>query len=77
MSTATANMIAPTTFASGGIPRPAAPHTYMGNVTVWPLVKLVITKSSNDSENARSAAATMPGNTSGNVTFQKVVFSSA
>ena len=45
-------VMAPTTLASGGMPRPAAPQTYMGNVTVWPLVKLVMTKSSNDNEKA-------------------------
>ena len=46
---------------------------YIGNVTVWPDVKLVMTKSSIDRLKASSAAAMIPGRISGKVTFQKVV----
>ena len=49
----------------------------IGNVCVLPAVKFVMTKSSIERLNARSAAATMPGRMSGKVTFQKVVHSVA
>ncbi len=51
----------PMTFTCGGMPRWAAPQTYIGNVTVVPALKFVMMKSSNESENDSSAAATMPG----------------
>ena len=56
MPSAPKNMIEPITLTCGGMPRCAAPHTYSGNVTVVPLLKFVMMKSSNDSENASSAA---------------------
>jgi uncharacterized protein YpmS len=46
-------------------------------VTVAPALKLVITKSSTDSENASRAAARIPGAISGSVTFVNVVHSLA
>ena len=65
-------MVVPTTLTCGGMPRCAAPQTYIGNVIVLPWLKLVTMKSSNDSEKLSSAAARMPGSTSGKVTRQKV-----
>ena len=49
----------------------------IGNVTVPPDVKLVITKSSIDRLNASSAAAMTPGRISGKVTLRNVVSSFA
>ncbi len=49
----------------------------IGNVFVVPDTKLVMTKSSIDSENASRAAARTPGKMSGNVTFQNVTSSFA
>ena len=71
------NIAEPTTLTCAGSPRWAAPHTNIGKVTVEPELKFVMMKSSNDSEKASSAPATMPGRTSGNVTFQNVVDSLA
>ena len=65
------------TLTCGGMPRCAAPQTNIGNVTSLPALKFVMMKSSNDSENASSAAATMPGSTSGKVIRQKVCHSLA
>ena len=53
------------------------PYVQIGNVFVVPDTKFVITKSSMDRENARSAAAITPGKMSGNVTRQNVVHSFA
>ena len=65
-------MAVPITLICGGMPRCEAPQTNMGNVTTLPELKLVTMKSSKDSENDSSAAATMPGTTSGSVTRRKV-----
>ena len=62
----------PTTLICIGMVRRETPQTYIGNVVVVPAFRLVMMKSSNDSENASSAAPRMPGKTSGKVTFQKV-----
>ena len=70
-------MIDPITFTCGGMPRCALPQTYIGKVTVWPLLKLVMMKSSKDSEKASRAAAAMPGATSGKVTRRNVCHSLA
>ena len=56
----------------GGIATRAAPQTNSGNVTVEPALKFVITKSSTDSANASSAAASTPGAISGSVTRMNV-----
>ena len=50
------NMIVPTTLICIGIPRWAAPQTNIGKVTVWPELRLVMMKSSKDSEKLSSAA---------------------
>src|SRR3954451_3426281 len=71
------NISDPTTLTCGGMPRCAAPQTYMGNVTVLPELKLVMMKSSKDREKASSDAARMPGNTSGKVIRRKVCHSFA
>ena len=67
----------PTTLTCGGMPRCAAPQTNIGNVIVLPWLKFVTMKSSNDSEKLSSAAAMMPGNTSGKVIRQNVCHSLA
>src|SRR5690606_2901108 len=67
----------PTTFTSRGMPRWAEPQTNIGNVTLVPELKLVMMKSSNDSDNDNSAAAAMPGSTSGRVTLRNVAHSVA
>ncbi len=59
------------------MPRCAEPQTNIGNVIVLPWLKFVTMKSSNESENASSAAARMPGNTSGKVIRQKACHSLA
>ncbi|OIQ88457.1 hypothetical protein GALL_296870 [mine drainage metagenome] len=60
----------PMTFACGGIPRVGDTYTNFGNVVKLPELKFVMMKSSKLSENASSAAAAIPGMSSGNVTFQ-------
>ena len=72
-----AAIVVPTTLTCGGMPRCAAPHTYIGKVMVLPWLKFVTMKSSKDSEKLSSAAARMPGNTSGNVTRQNACHSLA
>ena len=62
----------PTTLTCIGTPRWATPQTYIGKVVVLPALRLVMMKSSKDSENDSSAAPRMPGNTSGNVIRRKV-----
>ena len=62
----------PTTLTCIGTPRCATPQTYIGNVVVLPALRLVMMKSSNDSEKLSSAAPRMPGKTSGKVTRQNV-----
>ena len=67
----------PTTLTCGGMPRCAEPHTNIGKVIVLPWLKFVTMKSSKDSEKLSSAAARMPGNTSGKVIRQNVCHSLA
>ena len=62
------NIALPMTFASGGIPRAEDTQTNFGKVLTIPELKLVIMKSSKESENARRAAPAMPGITRGKVT---------
>ena len=76
-SSATRNITVPTTFTCCGMPRCAAPHTNIGKVIVLPWLKFVTMKSSNDSEKLSSAAARMPGKTSGNVIRQNACHSMA
>ncbi len=73
----TRNIAVPMTLICIGIGVAPTPHTNIGNVTVLPELRLVMMKSSNDSENASSAAPRMPGNTSGNVIRQNVCHSLA
>ena len=61
-------MALPITLAWAGMPRAADTYTNLGNVLTIPELKLVIMKSSNESENAKSAAPAIPGITSGSVT---------
>ena len=68
MMRAMKNMALPITFASGGIPRAEETQTNFGKVLTIPELKLVMMKSSNERENARSAAPAIPGITSGRVT---------
>ena len=57
----------------GGMPRRSAPQMNIGNVVALvPVLKFVMMKSSKHSENASSAAATMPGSTSGRMTRRNV-----
>ena len=70
-------MIVPITFICAGMPRCEAPQTYIGKVTCWPALRLVMMKSSKDNEKLSRAAAMMPGKTSGNVTLRKVCHSLA
>ena len=62
----------PITLTCIGTPRCATPQTNIGKVVVVPALRLVMMKSSKDSEKLSSAAARMPGNTSGKVTRQNV-----
>jgi len=62
------NIALPMTFASGGIPRAEETQTNLGNVLTIPELKLVMMKSSNESEKARRAAPAIPGITRGRVT---------
>ena len=52
------------------MPRVAETYTNFGKVVKLPELKLVMMKSSKLRENASSAAAAIPGTSSGNVTFQ-------
>ena len=67
----------PTTLTCGGMPRWAEPQTNIGKVIVLPWLKFVTMKSSKDSEKLSSAAARMPGKTSGKVTRQNACHSLA
>ncbi len=53
------------------------PHTKIGNVCVAPALKYVMTKSSIESAKPSSAAASIAGAISGNVTLRNVVSSFA
>src|SRR5882757_101080 len=75
--TASRNIAVPTTLICGGMSRWAEPHTYIGKVTVRPAFRFVMMKSSKDKEKLSSAAARMPGKTSGNVIRQNVCHSFA
>ena len=66
------NIIVPMTFAWAGTPLMEDIQTNFGNVVIVPELKLVMMKSSKESEKARSAAAAIPGNTNGKVTRRKV-----
>ncbi len=68
----TTNISVPMTLTCMGTPRWATPQTYIGNVVVVPALRLVMMKSSKDSEKLSSAAPRMPGKTSGKVTRQNV-----
>ena len=59
------------------MPRREETQTNFGKVLTSPELKLVMMKSSNDSENASSAPAAMPGATSGSVIRRKVCHSLA
>ena len=59
------------------MPRWAAPQTNIGKVTSCPAFRLVMMKSSKDSEKLSRAADRMPGKTSGKVTRQNVCHSLA
>jgi hypothetical protein len=65
-------MIVLTTLTCIGMPRWAEPQTEHWERTVWPELRLVMMKSSNDNANDSRAAATMPGRTRGTVTRQNV-----
>ena len=71
------NIEEPITFAWAGIPRAAAVYTNFGKVVTVPELKLVIIKSSKESEKERSAAAAIPGATNGRVTLLNVCHSFA
>src|SRR6266511_3266983 len=75
--TATKKMADPMTLLCGGMATRAAPQTKSGKVTTEPEFRYVITKSSTESANARSAAARMPGAINGSVTRVNVVHSLA
>src|SRR3954451_4706306 len=75
--TAPTKTIVPMTWTWGGRLLRMLAQTQSGNVVAVPAVKLVMMKSSIDSENASSAPARMPGRMSGNVTFQKVAHGEA
>ena len=47
----------PTTLTCIGTPRWATPQTYIGNVVVWPALRLVMMKSSKDSEKRQQRGA--------------------
>ena len=68
MISAMKNIALPITFASGGIPRADETQTNFGKVLTIPELKLVIMKSSKESEKASSAAPAIPGITNGSVT---------
>jgi hypothetical protein len=68
MKRAIKNIALPITFASGGIPRAEEIQTNLGNVVTIPELKLVMMKSSKESENAKRAAPAIPGITRGRVT---------
>ncbi len=76
ISTDTSSITVPTTLICIGIVLRETPQTYIGNVVVLPAFRLVMMKSSNDSEKLSIAAAAIPGSTSGKVTRQKVWFGS-
>ena len=65
------------TLACAGMPRRDETQTNFGKVLTSPELKLVMMKSSNDSENASRAPAAMPGATSGSVMRRKVCHSLA
>ena len=71
------NMADAMTLICAGMPRRAEPQTNIGKVLTSPELKLVMMKSSNDSEKASSAPAAIPGATSGSVMRRKVCHSSA
>src|SRR5207237_10570683 len=75
--TATVKIAVPMTLIWGGVATRAAPQTKSGNVTVWPELKVVITKSSIESAKQRSSAARIAGASSGSVTLRNVVHSLA
>ena len=74
---ATRKIALATTFTCGGTETRAMPQTKIGNVCVAPALKYVITKSSMESANPSSAAASIAGAISGSVTLRKVVTSFA
>ena len=70
-------MADPITLAWAGTPRADETQTNLGKVLTVPELKLVMMKSSKESENARRAAAAIPGATKGRVTRRKVCHSVA
>lgn len=77
MAKAMRNIAVPMTLACAGTPRIDEIQTNLGNVVMVPELKLVMMKSSNESENASKAAAAIPGRTNGKVTRRKVSYSLA
>src|SRR5207302_6512146 len=73
--TATVKIAVPITLICGGVATRAAPQTKIGNVTRFPALKYVTTKSSTEIAKQRSRAARIAGAISGMVTFRKVTHS--
>ena len=65
MISAMKNIELPMTLACAGIPRAAETYTNFGNVVTMPELKLVMMKSSKESEKESNAAPKIPGATKG------------